>query len=59
VAHGTPRCAASERADPLPATIQTSADRIFPLGFLGATKPDLGGLYAPDLLREVDVAAKP
>lgn len=32
--------------DPLPATIQKAADAAFALGFLGADKPDLAGLYA-------------
>lgn len=39
--------------DPLPATIQKSADYAFALGFLGSTKPDLSGLYALQPLQEV------
>ncbi|HEV7735641.1 MAG TPA: ABC transporter substrate-binding protein [Candidatus Binatia bacterium] len=39
--------------DPLPATIQKSADYAFALGFLGAAKPDLSGLYALQPLQEV------
>ncbi len=39
--------------DPLPATIQKSADYAFALGFLGSVKPDLSGLYALQPLQEV------
>lgn len=31
--------------DPLPKTLLTSADSAFALGFLGDSKPDLGGIY--------------
>lgn len=39
--------------DPLPATIQKSADYAFALGFLGTTKPDLAGFYTLKPLQQV------
>jgi NitT/TauT family transport system substrate-binding protein len=39
--------------DPLPQTIQASADYAFALGFFGTTKPDLAQLYALQPLRQV------
>jgi NitT/TauT family transport system substrate-binding protein len=39
--------------DPLAATLFTSADHAFELGFLGDSKPDLGGLYDLSLLNKV------
>lgn len=39
--------------NPLPATLQVSADRAFQQGFLGKTPPALSGLFALDPLNEV------
>jgi NitT/TauT family transport system substrate-binding protein len=39
--------------DPLPKTIEASADYAFALGFLGTTKPDLTQLYALEPLQQV------
>ena len=39
--------------DPLSASLFTSADRAFALGFLGKEKPDLSGIYDLSLLNQV------
>jgi NitT/TauT family transport system substrate-binding protein len=39
--------------DPLASTLFVSAEHAFELGFLGAEKPDLRGIYALDLLNSV------
>lgn len=39
--------------DPLPQSLFKSADDAFKLGFLGETPPDLGNIYALDLLNEL------
>lgn len=39
--------------DPLASSLRKSADDAFALGYLGAKKPDLDGLYALDLLNKV------
>lgn len=39
--------------DPIPASLFTSADRAFQLGFLGKDKPDLSGIYDLTLLNQV------